>query len=322
MSYELILFRHGKSDWDANETDFNRPLTDRGKRGAQRIGVWLAQQGLKPDLVISSPAERAKVTAQKMLKAMGESAADIVYDSRVYDASLDNLLELLSGISEDEKIVVLVGHNPDLEELLDYLCKKEIPLAEDGKLLTTATIARLSLSSVWRDIKKNSAELIEIKRPKSLPKKFPYPTFDDNKEQRIRPAYYYTQSSVIPYRFNKGKLEILLVLSSSKKHYVVPKGIKEPGLSAQESAAKEALEEAGVKGNVALDPIAVYRYEKWQAVCEVSVYPMEVTQIIDEKDWEEKHRGREWFSPREAAEKLFQPALKTMALDLKKHLNS
>jgi len=321
MSYDLILLRHGKSDWDNDETDFNRPITDRGKRGAQRMGIYLAQKDLKPDMVISSPAERAKTTAQKMMKAMGETDHYIIYDHRVYQNSLDDLLEVLSGISEETKRVILVGHNPGLEELLTYLCNKKINLADDAKLLTTATIARLSLPSSWNNIKKNGAELVEIKRSTSLLKKFPYPGYDGN-EKRVRPAYYYTQSSVIPYRLNKGKLEILLVLSSKKKHYVVPKGIKEPGLSPRESAAKEAMEEAGVKGKIAVDPIGTYQCEKWKATCTVSVYPMEVTKVIEEEDWEEKHRTREWFSVDEAAEKLFQPALKPMVLELQQYLTN
>ena len=315
MSYELIILRHGKSDWNTDETDFNRPITDRGKRGAQRIGVWLAQNGLKPDLVISSPAERARLTAQKMMKAMGETDHYIVYDKRVYEAALNDLLDVLSGISRKIKRVILVGHNPGLEQLLTYLCDKKITIPDDGKLLPTAALAHLSLSCEWGKIKKNTAELLTIQRSKTLPKKFPYPSFDSD-EQRIRPAYYYTQSSVIPYRYNEGKLEILLILSSKKKHYVVPKGIKEPGLTPQESAEKEALEEAGVKGKVAIHPIGSYTYKKWEATCTVSVYPMEVTFMLDEKDWEEKHRTREWVKPGVASEKLLQPALKPMVLDL------
>jgi len=316
MSYELILLRHGKSDWSTNDSDFNRPVTDRGKRGAQQIGVWLAKNELKPSLVISSPAERAKLTAQKMMKAMGETDHYVIYDKRVYEATVKDLLDVLSYISKDTKRVILVGHNPGLEQLLTYLCAKKITLPADGKLLPTATLAHLSLSCQWRKIKKNTAKLLKIQRSKTLPKKFPYPDFD-GKEQRIRPAYYYNQSSVIPYRYNKGKLEILLILSSKKNHYVIPKGIKEPGLTPRESAEKEALEEAGVKGKVALHPIGFYTYEKWEATCTVTVYPMEVTLMIDEKHWEEKHRGREWFKPSVAAKKLFQQALKPMVLDLR-----
>lgn len=320
MGYELIILRHGKSDWNTNETDFNRPVTDRGKRGAQRIGVWLAQKGLKPDMVLSSPAERARTTAQKMMKAMGETDHYIVYDKRIYDATLSDLLEVIKTIPEGTKRVILVGHNPGLEQLLTYICDENITVADDGKLLATATLAHLSVSCQWKKIEQNTAKLITIQRAKNLAKKFPYPSYDGN-ELRKRPAYYYTQSSVIPYRYNDGELEVLLISSSKNNHYVVPKGIKDPGLSLRESAAKEALEEAGVKGKVALHPIDAYSYEKWGASCTVSVYPMEVTYILDEAHWQEKHRGREWLTPDVASEKIFQQALKPMLLDLADYNN-
>jgi len=319
MSYDLILLRHGKSDWHSNSSDFNRPVTDRGKRGAQRIGVWLAKNNLIPDRVISSPAQRAKLTAEKMLKAMAGNARDIIYEQGLYEGELNDILAILHNIPAETKKVVLVGHNPDLEMLLFYLSDKKIPLSADGKLLTTATAAHLSLSCPWNKIESSCAELISIQRAKKLPEGFPYPDFNST-EQRIRPAYYYSQSSVIPYRYHKGKLEILLVLSSSKKHYIIPKGIIEPGLSARESAAKEALEEAGIKGNTTLEPVAHYYYRKWQARCKVSVYLMEVIGMLNEDDWEESYRSRQWFKVDIAAQKIKQQALKPILIDLNKLL--
>jgi phosphohistidine phosphatase len=134
----------------------------------------------------------------------------------------------------------------------------------------------------------------------------------DDPERRDRPAYYYTQSSVIPYRLRDGKPEILIISSSKQKHWVVPKGIKDPGLSAQDSAAKEAWEEAGVEGRVVESAIGNYAYEKWGATCTVDVYPMEVTRMLPEKEWEERHRGREWVSPEQAQQRLRQDELKPM----------
>ena len=71
MTRELMLLRHAKSDWTTDVDDIDRPITDPGKRGVQRLGVWLAQQSLQPDFVISSPAERAWITTEKTIKAMG-----------------------------------------------------------------------------------------------------------------------------------------------------------------------------------------------------------------------------------------------------------
>jgi phosphohistidine phosphatase len=311
MNRELLILRHGKSDWAVDVDDFHRPLQDRGKRGAQRMGVWLQRQGLVPDHVISSPAERALVTAEKICKAMGMSAKVIKQEKGVYAAELDDLLAVLMDCPKKAKRVMLVGHNPGLEELLLYLSGSTVDLPEDVKLLPTATLARLTMPDSWKNLGAGCARLESITRPNSLPEKFPFPSCD-SEEQRDRPAYYYTQSSVIPYRIKKGKPEILVISSSKKKHWVVPKGIKEPGLSPQKSAAKEALEEAGVLGKVGHKMLGSYLYEKWGATCTVEVFPMRVTKVIPKKNWQERHRGREWVTPEQAANKLRQQELAPM----------
>lgn len=308
MTRELLLLRHGKSDWDAGVDDYHRPLKDRGKRGAQRVGVWLAQREMVPDHVVSSPAERAWVTAQKACKAMARGDQGIVQDERIYGADIDELLEVLGDCPDTAARVMLVGHNPGMEDLLVWLASEAVAVPEDGKLLPTATLARLQMPDDWRGLAAGCARLQSITRPGALPEKFPYPA-PNGKEQRDRPAYYYTQSSVLPYRVRDGNLEILVIASSKKHHLVVPKGIKDPGLSAQESAAKEALEEAGVEGEVADSAVGSYTCEKWGATCTVAVYPMKVTRLIPEEEWEERHRGRQWLSSNKAARQLKQKEL-------------
>lgn len=319
MTRELLLLRHGKSDWTTGAEDYQRPLKDRGKRGAQRMAVWLQQQGLVPDHVMASPAERALVTAEKTCKAMGMGTEAIKKEKRIYAASLDDLLETLMGCPKKAKRVMLVGHNPGLEQLLLYLAGSSKKLPEEGKLLPTATLARLTMPANWKKLSSDCARLESITRPGRLPKKFPFPT-PDGDELRDRPSYYYTQSSVIPYRIKEGKPEILIISSSKMKHWVVPKGIKEPGLSPQQSAAREAWEEAGVEGKVKRKAIGSYTYGKWGATCRVSVYPMEVRKVISENKWEERHRGREWVTPEQAAERLRQPELAPMVLSLAERL--
>ena len=163
----------------------------------------------------------------------------------------------------------------------------------------------------WKKLCSGCARVESITRPATLPDKFPFPSYDSD-ELRDRPAYYYTQSSVIPYRIRKGKPEILIISSSKRKHWVVPKGIREPGLSAQESAAKEAMEEAGVLGKVGRKKLGSYMYDKWGATCTVDVYPMRVTRVIPKKKWPERHRGRKWVSPEEAVSKVRQQELAPM----------
>jgi|TARA_B100001964_G_C14239936_1_gene604450 phosphohistidine phosphatase len=170
MTRELLILRHGKSDWSTGQADFDRPIKNRGKRGAQRIGLWLLQQNLLPDLVLSSPAARAIVTAQKSCKVMGKNAQDIQADPRIYEADSDELIALLQEVPADIRRVMLVGHNPGLEDLLMDLSKDEVPIPEDGKLLATATLARLTVECEWAGVNLGCAQLLSITRGASLPK--------------------------------------------------------------------------------------------------------------------------------------------------------
>ena len=315
MNRELLILRHGKADKHTQCADYVRPLHDKGKRAAQRVGVWLASHDLTPDHIISSPAERALVSAEKASKAMGRYVGAIVTDQRVYNADLDTLLAVLGECANTDKRVLLVGHNPGLEDLLSHLVSEELPRSRKGKLLPPGALARLSMPASWTHLAAGSARLTELVYPEQLPKKFPFPDHNGS-DRRDRPAYYYTQSSVIPYRLHDGEPEILLIQSSQKKHFVVPKGIKEPALSPQQSAAREALEEAGAEGRVHDDAIGSYQYEKWGACCTVDVYPMEVARLLAENVWQESHRGREWVSPEVAARRLKQDELAPLVLAL------
>lgn len=318
-SHQLLLLRHGKSDWSLGVDDFHRPLTNRGKRSAERIGQWLLRQDLQPDLIISSPAMRAIVTARMACMATGLDARKINEDRHIYAAGLNELLKVVRTAPEWTRRLMLVGHNPGMEILLSWLAQDEIPLPEDSKLIPTATLARLSFNCHWSEIETGCARLESITRSSDLPEKFPFPAADGN-ELRDRPAYYYNQSSVIPYRLRDKQVEILCITSNKKKHWILPKGINDPGLTPLESVAKEALEEAGVEGIVTEDTIGNYTYSKWNAACNVAVYPMLVTKVIPEEERLEPHRKREWISAEEATRRLRQKALKPMIRALSKKL--
>lgn len=315
MTRELLIVRHGRAkDPEYNIADRDRPLRTKGKRQAQRMGAWLQQHDLLPDVTISSPAERAHVTAQKMLKAGGRHAHDIAVDDRIYNASMAALLDVLATYPTAPNRVMIVGHNPGLEGLVHHLASLSLPGTDDGRLLKTGTLVHLSMPDGWRKLSRDCAKIVHYIRPDTLPDGFPYQT-PNGPEWRDRPAYYYTQSAVIPYRQTERGVEILVITSSSKSHWVVPKGIHEPGLSAQDSAAQEAQEEAGVLGRVHAAAIGSYTYEKWGAACRVNVYPMEVTGELAPELWEENHRQRRWCAPDEAALHIKEDALKAIILD-------
>ncbi len=162
MNKELLLLRHGKSDWGMDTADYNRPLNNRGKRNTQQIGEWLNEKKLTPDLIISSPALRALTTAEIVCEAMGLSADSIQTDKNIYEASLPALQQVLLDIPDSIKRFLLVGHNPGFESLLSYLAPN---IQEDEKRMSTATLAYLQLDSQWSFLQ----ESYLIQRAKDLP---------------------------------------------------------------------------------------------------------------------------------------------------------
>ena len=305
MTRELLLLRHGKALKLNQGSDFNRPISDPGKRAAQRMATWIWRNDLMPDYVISSPAARALETARKACKAMGMGPQGIVEDQRIYAATTSDLLRVLGEVPQTARRVLLVGHNPGLRKLLSYLD------GENGGRLPKAALAQLELPNNWLELPPGCGRSLTLIRPSDLPEKFPFPGPHDT-ELRDRPAYYYRQSGVIPWRLQDGEPEIMVILSSKKKHRVVPKGIKEPGLTPRESAAEEAREEAGVEGIVGVEALGSYVYEKWGATATCHVYPMEVTRELPHDEWEESHRERSWVTPEQAVAQLKQPALGPM----------
>ncbi len=159
---ELLLLRHAKSDWgDPGLPDHQRPLAARGERDAPRIGEFLAANAFLPDLVISSPAERAKATAKRVLKAAGYTG-DLQYDERIYMADAGSLLRLVRGLPDAANRVLLIGHNPGFEELAASLCGGAVRM-------TTAALACIELADTqWATVEPDSGSLLWQVNPKVL----------------------------------------------------------------------------------------------------------------------------------------------------------
>jgi phosphohistidine phosphatase len=169
MSRRLLILRHAKSAWDTDaSTDFERPLAKRGKRDAPRIGSWLHEQGLVPDYVVSSPAKRAEQTAIKTCRELGIKKEHLQWDERIYAASVEVLLGVLADAPKTAKTVMLVGHNPGLEDLTKYLGGDDVTVAGDGKLLPTATVANLEMPDNWSRLNEAAGRLVQITRPRTL----------------------------------------------------------------------------------------------------------------------------------------------------------
>ena len=168
MSRELLLVRHAKSDWgDITLRDFDRPLNQRGQNSAPKMGRWLRQQGLVPDWLMSSPAQRTRQTIGLVCEQLGLDQANIYWEKRIYEASLSTLLDILAECPDTAKRVLLVGHNPGMEYLLMHLAKS-VPRPKNGKLMPTATIAHIQLPVKWDTLSAGCGQLLALQRPREL----------------------------------------------------------------------------------------------------------------------------------------------------------
>lgn len=158
----LFLLRHAKSSWkDAAQTDFMRPLNERGRQAAPLIGKYMRKQKLQPDLILCSPAERARQTIALVCEA-AKFKTELRFDERIYEASVAVLRALVSEIDESAGRVLLVGHNPGFEELLEML-------TGEVRRMPTAALAEIALDiEQWTNVREQSGELVQFVRPKEL----------------------------------------------------------------------------------------------------------------------------------------------------------
>jgi phosphohistidine phosphatase len=162
----LFVLRHAKSSWDNSSlADFDRPLNDRGLAAAPFMGRVLSSKGYRPDLILSSPAERAKMTAI-LVKAAAGLDCPLEFDDRIYEASPHKLQKVVSKVVNDQRSIMIVGHNPGMEGFIKLLADKNEPMP-------TASIAVIELDiDNWSDIDSSTGRLIEVLRPKELEKEF------------------------------------------------------------------------------------------------------------------------------------------------------
>jgi len=166
MSRHLLILRHAKSAWDTNAPrDFERPLAKRGLRDAPRVGRRLRKQRLVPDYVVSSPAERAKQTAVKVCNELGIKKKKINWNRRIYAGSGRTLLKVVRKTPARVNTLMLVGHNPGVDELLAYLCGAKTKIPKYAEPLPTAAVAHLEIPADWKKLKTGSARLAAIARP-------------------------------------------------------------------------------------------------------------------------------------------------------------
>jgi phosphohistidine phosphatase len=161
----LTLLRHAKSGWDdMSLRDFDRRLNAKGKRAAATVGRHMRDQGLGYDLVVASPAVRVMETLDGVASGYGRSL-DPVWDKQLYLASATTLLDIVQALPSEHRSVLLVGHNPGLEDLTLLLA---VDPGEAEEKYPTATLAELTVGERWADARPGSATLTRFVRPRDL----------------------------------------------------------------------------------------------------------------------------------------------------------
>ncbi|MBU1113766.1 MAG: histidine phosphatase family protein [Bacteroidetes bacterium] len=161
---KLYLIRHAKSSWEDHLlSDFDRPLSDRGKQDAPQMAEILKSKNVIPNIVISSSARRALKTAKIFSSHLNYSTDDIEINNSIYDATTQVLLNIISKIDNKYETVLMFGHNPGFTVLANLLGDKVI------ENMPTCSIASLELNiESWRNVEVNCGRLIGFEYPKKM----------------------------------------------------------------------------------------------------------------------------------------------------------
>jgi len=157
----LYLVRHAKSSWKHPElSDIERPLNKRGKRDAPFIGNQLKEKGVKPDILISSSAVRARKTAEVIAKIIDYPKSKILIDKNIYEASSSELVSIIQGFDDKYDSVMMFGHNPGLTMVNNYLTDSYI----DN--IPTCGVVGIRLNSSWEKVENGSGDVFLFIYPK------------------------------------------------------------------------------------------------------------------------------------------------------------
>lgn len=161
----LYVVRHAKSSWDEpDQADFDRSLNERGKRDAPRMGKRLKEKRVHPDVIITSPAKRAKSTARRIAKVLEYPKEKIKTDDLLYHATDDQILAVLQKMNDKHDTVMYFGHNPGLTDFVNSIMNIERDI---DNVPTCGVIAfQFSIDS-WKQLTWGIGNLLFFDYPKS-----------------------------------------------------------------------------------------------------------------------------------------------------------
>jgi phosphohistidine phosphatase len=166
----LYLLRHAKSSWDdPGLADHDRPLAPRGERAATTMAEHLRDEGIAPALVLCSSSRRTRETLERIASAVGDEA-DVEFERELYAASAQQLLDRLRDVDDDVESVMVIGHNPGIEQLALSLAGEGERLADMRRKYPTAALATIEFDGPWSELEPGGARLADFVKPKELAK--------------------------------------------------------------------------------------------------------------------------------------------------------
>jgi len=166
MDRELLILRHGHAAYDGGaENDFDRPLDKRGILACHVIAAQLTKEQILPERIISSSAVRATQTVLRVAKQTRIPMSHITWNPNLYSSSVEAWVQSVRELSPDISRLLICGHNPELEKLIEHLCVRPVERPDDGKMLTSGSLARLRVLVPWGEVGENCATLASISRP-------------------------------------------------------------------------------------------------------------------------------------------------------------
>ena len=167
MNLYLYIMRHAKSDWSGPQiSDFERPINKRGTRNAIRVGQWMNENNHIPQKIISSPALRAKETIELVTEQISKfNLEDLTYEDEFYLAGFTQLIEFINTYKDKAQSLMLVGHNPGIENLVNYLCDRS---GDKETIVTTANLFIFKFSSDSFNTAVDTIKLVEAIKPREL----------------------------------------------------------------------------------------------------------------------------------------------------------
>jgi phosphohistidine phosphatase len=168
MGKWLYLLRHAKSSWDnPSLADHDRPLSSRGRRASELIADYLRREAVAPSLVLCSSSRRTRETLERISAGLEEEIA-VQIEEALYAASASGLIAMLHAVDPRVDSVLLIGHNPGIQELALALAGRGVQREPLREKFPTAALAILTFHADWSELAPDAAELVAFVRPREL----------------------------------------------------------------------------------------------------------------------------------------------------------